>query len=121
MTDMPLAGRAVLVVDDDFFIADIAREVLEEAGATVLGPFGHEDQAIASLQDHSPQCAALDLNLGTGPSFVTARVLKMRGVPMVLVTGYDESIIPVDLAGTPCLQKPVSSARLIAAVTDLLG
>jgi hypothetical protein len=39
---------------------------------------------------------------------------------MILVTGYDQNIIPPDLAGTPCLQKPISMAKLVAAVTDLV-
>jgi hypothetical protein len=35
--EMPLRGCAVLVVDDDFYLAEDAREALEEAGAVVLG------------------------------------------------------------------------------------
>jgi DNA-binding response OmpR family regulator len=121
MTAMPLHGCAVLVVDDDFYLADNTREALEKAGATVLGPYGHEDEALASLDKHPPQFAVLDLNLGNGASFTIARSLQMRGVPMVLVTGYDGGIIPADLAGTSCLQKPVSMAKLVATVTELLG
>lgn len=121
MTEFSLDGCAVLVVDDDFYLAENARNALEDAGATVLGPYGDEDEAIGSLEEQLPQCAVLDLNLGAGPSFVIARTLKLRGVPMVLVTGYDAGIIPPDLAGAPCLQKPVSNAQLVAAVTDLVN
>lgn len=111
----------MLVVEDDFFLAEESREALEEAGATVLGPYGRADEAIGSLDENLPECAVLDLNLGSGPSFEVARAVKARGVPMFLVTGYDENIIPPDLAGTPCLQKPVGRAKLVQAVTELLG
>ncbi len=122
MTDKRmLNGCSVLVVDDDFYLAEENREVLEEAGATVLGPYGRADDAIGSLEERLPECAVLDLNLGAGPRFEVARAVRAKGVPMVLVTGYDQNIIPPDLANTPCLQKPVGRAMLVAAVTDLLG
>lgn len=122
MTDKRLLkGRSVLVVDDDFYLAEDSRDALVEAGATVLGPYGREDEAIGSLEESLPECAVLDLNLGAGPRFEVARAVKAKGVPMVLMTGYDKNIIPPDLADTPCLQKPVSRAMLVAAVADLLG
>lgn len=121
MTEMSLNGHTVLVVDDDYYLAENTRQALEEANATVLGPYGDEDEAIASLEEQPPQYAVVDLNLGSGPSFAIARSLKVRGIPMLLVTGYDRDIIPPDLAGTPCLQKPVSNATLVAAVSDLVG
>jgi DNA-binding response OmpR family regulator len=122
MTDKKtLDGCSVLVVDDDFYLAEDSREALEEAGADVLGPYGREDEALGSLEDHLPDLAVLDLNLGAGASFKVARALKARGVPTVLVTGYDADVIPPDLADTPRLQKPISNAKLVAAVTELLG
>ena len=115
-----LNGCSVLVVDDDFYLAEDNREALEEAGAIVLGPYGLEDEALASIEDDLPDLAVLDLNLGTGPSFKVARAMRARGVPMVLVTGYDADVIPPDLADTPRLEKPVSGAKLVATVTELL-
>ena len=115
-----LADRLVLVVDDDFYLAEDTRETLEEAGATVLGPYGRADEALASLEAALPNCAVLDLNLGSGPEFGIARALIELHIPMVLVTGYDHSIIPPDLAGMASLQKPVSRARLLAAVAQLV-
>jgi DNA-binding response OmpR family regulator len=115
-----LNGCSVLVVDDDFYLAEDSREALEEAGATVLGPYGREDEALASIEEDLPDLAVIDLNLGAGPSFKVAWAMKARGVPMVLVTGYDADVILRDLADTSRLQKPVSRATLVAAVTELL-
>jgi DNA-binding response OmpR family regulator len=116
-----LDGCSVLVVDDDFYLAEDSREMLEEAGAIVMGPYGREDDALGSIAESPPDVAVLDLNLGFGPSFKVARAVKAIGVPMVLVTGYDDDILPPDLSDTPRLRKPVSSAMLIAAVAGLLG
>jgi ActR/RegA family two-component response regulator len=116
-----LNGRAVLVVDDDFYLAEDTREALEEAGAVVLGPYGREDDALGSIKDHRPEFAVLDLNLGSGPSFKLARAMKAIGTPMIVVTGYDDDILPPDLADTPRLRKPVNSSRLVEAVAELIG
>ena len=119
--DTPLLGCSVLVVDDDFYLAEDARETLEEAGATVLGPYSRADEALGSLTDRPPEYAVLDLNLGFGPDFEIARRLKVLRVPVVFVTGYDENIIPPDLADTPCIRKPIKKGMLVAAVRELVA
>jgi ActR/RegA family two-component response regulator len=119
--EMPLSGCAVLILEDDYYLAEDAREALEQAGADVLGPYSRVEEALGSLEKDLPQYAVLDLNLGAGPNFEVVRTLKMQGVPTLLVTGYDAHIIPADLASTPCLQKPISMADLVSAVTRLRG
>jgi hypothetical protein len=32
------------------------------------------------------------------------------------MTGYDKDIVPPDLAGVPCLQKPLDPHQLLSAV-----
>jgi len=118
--EMPLTGRLVLVVDDDFYLAEDTRDTLEKVGATVLGPYSQADEALASLEAAPPNCAVLDLNLGSGPDFDVARALKALEIPVVLVTGYDRNMMPADLADTPCLQKPVSRADLVNSVRLVL-
>jgi FixJ family two-component response regulator len=115
-----LTHCTVLVVDDDYYQAECTCEALWEAGATVLGPYGSEADVLACLSHKMPGYAVLDLNLGSGPSFVLAREMKALGIPTILVTGYDESIIPADIADLPCLQKPVTGNMLIDAVIRLV-
>ena len=121
MTRTTLNGCSVLVVEDDFYLAEDNREALEEAGATVLGPYGEEEDALGYIVESRPDIAVLDLNLGSGPSFRVPRAVKAIGVPMLLVTGYDDDILPPDLVDTPRLRKPISSAKVVATVAELLG
>ncbi|RYF13664.1 MAG: response regulator transcription factor [Oxalobacteraceae bacterium] len=116
-----LTECTVLVVDDDYYLAEFTCEALEEAGATVLGPYGSEADVLVCLGHTVPGYAVLDLNLGSGPSFSLAREMKALGIPTLLVTGYDQSIIPYDIVDLPCLQKPVTGNMLIAAVMSLVG
>lgn len=117
MTDgKPLANCSVLVLEDDFYLATDMAEVLEEAGARVMGPFANVGTALAALDEGDPDMAILDVNLGAQTSFEIGRSLRTRGVPLLFVTGYDRSIIPADLAETEYLIKPVDMGKLIAAV-----
>lgn len=121
MTTDQRKGISVLVLEDDFYLADDIRSALQGAGATVMGPCSNVNDAIRIIDATPPHCAILDMNLGNGPNFETARVLKALSIPFVLSTGYDASVIPEDLAERPCLAKPVSGARLISAIAGLVG
>ncbi|RWK27906.1 response regulator [Mesorhizobium sp.] len=114
-----LAGRTVLIVEDDFYLADDAQQILENAGACVSGPVSTAQDARALLEEKRPDCALLDVNLGSGPSFELAFALKARNIPFVFLTGYDAEMIPEEFASIPCLQKPVKPAKLLAAVAAL--
>lgn len=117
MTKAPLATMRILVLEDDYYLADDASEALRDAGATVLGPFSSTAEAIASLEVEVPHCAILDVNLGQGPSFAVAEEMRLRRIPVVFMTGYDQIVIPADFADVPRIEKPTRTSDIIAAVT----
>ncbi|RWH73422.1 response regulator [Mesorhizobium sp.] len=114
-----LHGRAVLVVEDDFYLADDTRQMLEEAGAEVLGPVSAANEALSLLEMLRPDYAVVDVNLGAGPSFGLASTLQARGIPFVFLTGYDLDIVPAEFKGVPCLQKPVDPEKVLVALSTL--
>jgi DNA-binding response OmpR family regulator len=116
-----LKGLSILVVEDDYYLADDASRALARAGAKVLGPCARAAEAMALADREIPDCALLDVNLGGGPDFAAARALASLGVPIVFMTGYDARVIPHDLAAARCLQKPAESSRIVAAVSMTCG
>ncbi|MFN3511908.1 MAG: response regulator [Phenylobacterium sp.] len=114
-----LEAVGVLVLEDDFYLAEDARRTLEEAGATVIGPFSDADEAIAAAEREKPSCALVDINLGDGPDFAPAKALIARGISIIFVTGYDAAVIPPELAAVPCLQKPVEPRHILDAIQSL--
>ncbi|MCP3395515.1 response regulator [Bradyrhizobium sp. CCGB12] len=114
----PLEGVSVLVLEDNYYIAEESQLTLEDAGARVLGPCRNLEETLETLEADHPQCALVDVNLGEGPTFEPARALRAAGVSVLLVTGYDSAIVPADLKDVPCLQKPVDSRRLVSAVAS---
>lgn len=121
MTDAPdLAGRTVLVVEDDYYLAGDTAAALRGAGAEVLGPCPSEDATLDLLETQEPTHAVLDLNLGGGgPRFEIARLLQARGVPFLFLTGYDPDVVPAELRDIQRLQKPTQPRQIVEAIAQL--
>lgn len=115
-----LAGRRILVVEDNFYLADDLKRALRAAGAEIVGPIPRSAPALDAVAHDGFDAAVVDINLGEGPSFVLADALKRAAVPFVFVTGYDEVLIPQRLADVPTVQKPADMRAIIQAVAALL-
>lgn len=106
-------GQKILVLEDVYYLAMDVKRAIEQGGAEVVGPFPDELSALERLESEEPDCAVLDVNLGSGASFELARALNNRGIPFVFFTGYDQSAIPAEFAHVTRLEKPVSGDRLV--------
>lgn len=111
-----LTGQRVLVVEDDYYLATDTARALKGAGAEILGPCATEAAARKEQGRTPPTCAVLDINLKGGRSFELARELKRERVPFVFITGYDQEVIPEDLADVRRLQKPVQFREIVDAL-----
>jgi hypothetical protein len=107
-------------VEDNYLLASALQDAMEQLGAEVLGPYAHVAPALVGLQQAKHVDAGLlDINLGNEQSFPVADALGQRGVPTVLLTGYDRSALPAPYRELPCLQKPVNLAAMLTALADL--
>jgi two-component SAPR family response regulator len=113
------AGSSILVVEDEYLIADDLARDFADHDATVIGPFATLDGALASLDDHRPDMAVLDINLRGDPVFPLADALAARNIPFVFATGYDAGAIPQQFSEVPRCEKPVRSSALLAALQAL--
>lgn len=112
-----LAGRRILVVEDDYFIASEVALSLRKAGATVLGPVGNVADAVSAVgAELRPDAAVVDINLRGEMAFEVADALMARAIPFVFATGYDHAVIPPPYASVPRCTKPVSYRDLLAAL-----
>lgn len=121
VNDLRLDGLSILILEDEYILADDARRVLLRAGANVVGPFGTAGEALAAAALTRPDCALLDLDLGTGLDFEPARALQRRGVPLVFFTGYDMAVVPADLRREHFVEKPVFMAAIVDIVAAACG
>jgi CheY-like chemotaxis protein len=115
-----LSGRRVLVLEDEYFIADDLARALEQAGAEVVGPFTRHADAMEALEREQPvDFAVLDINLHGEISFVVADALLERHVPFVFATGYGQPAIPAGHQQVPRWEKPFEPEALAQAVALL--
>ena len=115
----------VLVVEDEVLIRDFVELALVEAGFDVLAVVRKE--ALATLNERAATVRALitDIGIGSGMSgwdiATHARELHPQ-MPVIYLTGHATGDWPAK--GVPdsrMLQKPVTSAQVVAAVSDLLN
>ena len=117
-----LQGRHVLVVEDEYMIAQEIAEVLSNAGALTLGPVpsvGDAKRLIAT--EDRIDGALLDVNLGSEAVWPVVDMLLDRGVPVVLATGYDVTAIPVAYTHLLRCEKPASGQELARALAGVLA
>lgn len=118
----PLFGRRILVVEDEYLIADVLQHWLQEAGAEVIGPVPDVDQALDLIEDHCPDAAVLDINLGDrGTSFPIADRLEVLRVPYMFAVGNAERATAAGYNGPPVLVKPCSKANLLRTLAGLVA
>lgn len=119
MTDRPLSGYRIVVLEDDYYQAEDSRQMLEQAGAKVIAVTATVPDLPALIAEGRIDVALIDINLGRSLSLDFARDLGARGIPFAFLTGYDAGMLPEDLAGRPCLSKPADTARVIATLARL--
>lgn len=119
MTGRALDGWRVLVIEDDYYLATDEQNALQTAGAQVVGPCARASEAMLLVDGGRVDCALVDINLGHGPSFEAATVLRARGIPFLFTTGYDATTIPDEFADVARLEKPIGDKELIEAIALL--
>ncbi len=117
-----LAGRRVLVVEDEPLVALELATVLEEAGCEVVGPATSLAEALdlARAQAHHLDAAVLDANLHGHSSRPVADILAGHRVKVIYVTGYS-SLPPGAGEDVLLLSKPLRDGDLLAALDRLLS
>lgn len=112
-----LAGQRVLVVEDEFFIADDLAQALRQQGAEVIGPVARLGEALTVISTGgSIDFAVLDVNLDGDPAFPAGDALRALHVPFMFATGYDRHFIPARFQDVPYWEKPFDAGSLARAL-----
>lgn len=115
----PLAGRRVLVAEDNVILSMHLAQMLEQAGAEVEGPYPFAREALGALDGRRVDAAILDHELMGGTAAPVADRLGELGVPYAYFTSHRRE--DVEGAGDAVMiEKPSEAGALLAAVTSLL-
>jgi light-regulated signal transduction histidine kinase (bacteriophytochrome) len=115
-----LAGKTVLLVEDNMIIAMDGEDALRDLGAEVVtaATVGRALEAIAITPI---DMAVLDFNLGQETSILVADKLAEKGVPFLFATGYgDGLVLPDRHADIVLVKKPYNGASLALAMAPIV-
>jgi len=109
-------GKKILVVEDEYFLADEVRRKLIVLGVTVIGPVASVNEAMYLIDTTEIDAAILDVHLGDEFVFPVAERLDKLEVPFVFATGYDPSFIPKQFTGFSLCEKPTELQKIARAL-----
>lgn len=116
-----LAGRRVLVVEDEPFIAMTLEDMLTDFGCLVAGSVSQISDALALIARGEMDAAVLDVNLGNQKIDPVADELARRGFPFVFTTGYGRAGVPAPHNKRGVVQKPFRAQELANALAQELA
>ena len=116
-----MTAKRVLIVEDDYLIAERLSRAIEDDGFAVIGPVDTVAGALGLLGRERPDAALLDVRLRHGDSLEIARALRQRGVPFAVVSGYTRESLPPEMAAAPFLAKPLGEVELIEIARTLIA
>lgn len=117
-----LAGRTVLLVEDEGFIAMDLEDHLSELGAAVIGPVPTLHEAMQLARQETFDAAILDIMLGRDEVFPVADILLERRIPFVFHSAHAEpDRIHRAYPDAVLFPKPGSPDALIAQIARLVG
>jgi CheY-like chemotaxis protein len=112
----------VMIVEDEFIIADEIAMMVEGAGHAVLGPVASVEDASAMLAAEKPDFAIIDANLRGESSSPLARSLAGMEIPFCVCTGYRvDDLRPTFGDDVAVIQKPVRDKALLTVLNQALA
>jgi DNA-binding response OmpR family regulator len=111
----------LLIVEDEYFLAQDLAYHFQNLGAEILGPAGTVLDALTLLKSADVEAAVLDINLRGERVYPVADVLLQRNVPFVFASGYGGELEPSAYSGVPRCIKPVDFAVLTKKLADQVG
>lgn len=120
-----LAGRRILIVEDDPLVSMLEEDLLLQLGCRIVGPAATVAEALtlarALAETSALQGAVLDVNLQGEPIFPVADLLAAADIPFVFVTGYGAHGLPTSHAARPVIRKPFDPSTFGQAIAAALA
>jgi DNA-binding response OmpR family regulator len=115
-----LAGKRVLIVEDELLVALMLEDFLVEFGCNVVGPCGTVENALQAIRTEALDLAVLDVNLAGERVYPVAEALAERHIPFLFLSGYGEDAIPPGHADWKVCAKPFRGPELAGMLSAAL-
>jgi CheY-like chemotaxis protein len=116
-----LAGRRVLVVEDELLVLMMIEDILADLGCESVVAAATVEKALAAIDAQVIDLAMLDMNLNGDTNPAVAEALAARGIPFVYSTGNGGPNMRDGYRDRPVLKKPFRNEELVEMLTRLLS
>lgn len=114
-----MAGKRILIVEDEPLIAMMLEDFLETLGHTVHDSCDSLSSALQSIECGGFEFAIVDVNLQGEAVWPAATILRERSIPFLLATGGHVDDPPAEFKATPMLGKPYTIGSVQKALETL--
>ena len=115
-------GSKILVVEDNYLLAQVICDFVAECGFEPIGPASGLDTGLVYAREASLEGAILDINLDGRFCFPICNVLVQRGIPFCFLTGYSHlAMIPPQLRQAPLVSKPFEPEEMRNVIEMMLS
>jgi DNA-binding NtrC family response regulator len=112
-TKQPLAGRRILIAEDEGLIALELEQMLVDFGCDVVGPVASVEGVLETAERGGFDGAVLDVNLRGRQIFEILPKLQGLGLRFIIASGYDDvTLFPPPFRGAPRIAKPFDEREL---------
>lgn len=109
-------GKSILIVEDEYFLADETRRKLLTLNARVIGPAATVARALAFIEMENVDAAILEIQLGDELVFPVAERLDELDIPFVFATSHDRRVLPERFSGFTLCEKPTELEKIARAL-----
>ncbi|WP_377805763.1 response regulator [Azospirillum sp. A29] len=110
-----------MIVEDELLIAMALEEILQDAGATIVGMAGCVVDTLALIEREDFGAAVLDARLDDERGTTIADALEASAKPFVFHSGYGPEHLPPQHRHRPLLRKPSDPAAIVRVLCNAIA
>jgi CheY-like chemotaxis protein len=115
-----LAGKRVLIVEDEALVALLLEISLSDFGCIPVGPCNSLAKALQAVETGTFDLAVLDVNLNGEKVYPVAYALAERHIPFLFVSGYGQNALPPGRSDWKVCVKPFKTNDLAAMLLAVM-
>ena len=117
-----LRGSRILVVEDNYLLAEVICDFVTECGMQPIGPASGLETGLVHARETPLDGAILDINLDGRFCFPICNVLVQRGIPFCFLTGYSHlAMVPQQYRHAPLVSKPFEPEEMRNVIDMMLS